>query len=368
MQLDPKWNFIAGLAVQYAELTSNNISKDKFLEQSFTNLFPTFVLQYRKPRSKNFRFSYRGATQQPNINQLQDVIDNSNVLHVRSGNPSLKQEFNNNLNLYYNTFNPATFSSFTVSMNGSSTLNRIGNSITINTTQDSVMVDGYKLGPGAQFSKPQNIDGGLSVGGNINYGFRLKNPKANINLTSRFNYNREVNLVNDTKAFTHNYVIGGSVRYNMNLNEAFDLNFFSNSTYNIVNYTTGTREDNNYFTQRFSIEPTWTTKSGWILSNDFDYVMNRGNASGYNQSIPLWNAGLAKMFLKKRQAELRLTVFDILNENRAISRNVEQNYIEDVRSEVLNRYFLLSFTYHIKKFKGPQSAPGTNRRRQQSGQ
>jgi hypothetical protein len=96
--------------------------------------------------------------------------------------------------------------------------------------------------------------------------------------------------------------------------------------------------------------------------------MNRGNASGYNQSIPLWNAGLAKMFLKKRQAELRLTVFDILNENRAISRNVEQNYIEDVRSEVLNRYFLLSFTYHIKKFKGPQSAPGTNRRRQESGQ
>jgi hypothetical protein len=45
-------------------------------------------------------------------------------------------------------------------------------------------------------------------------------------------------------------------------------------------------------------------------------------------------------------------MFDLLNANKSINRNVELNYIEDVRQEVLNRYFLLSFTYHLRKFNG----------------
>ena len=82
--------------------------------------------------------------------------------------------------------------------------------------------------------------------------------------------------------------------------------------------------------------------------------MFRGNASAINQSIPLWNAGVAKLFGPTKKAELRLTVFDLMNANKSISRNVELNYIEDVRQEVLNRYFLLSFTYHLRKFNGGQ--------------
>jgi hypothetical protein len=45
-------------------------------------------------------------------------------------------------------------------------------------------------------------------------------------------------------------------------------------------------------------------------------------------------------------------MFDILNENVGISRNTNQNYIEDVYSKVLNRYLLMSFTYNISRFAG----------------
>jgi hypothetical protein len=140
----------------------------------------------------------------------------------------------------------------------------------------------------------------------------------------------------------------------MNLKERFDLNFSSVSNYNRVRYSTENRENNDYFTQRFVIEPTYTTKNNWILFNDFDCFMNRGQSAGYDQTIPLWNVGLARLFLKRKEAELRLTVFDLLNANKSITRNVEQNFIEDVRTQVLNRYFLVSFTYHLRKFKGPQ--------------
>ena len=110
----------------------------------------------------------------------------------------------------------------------------------------------------------------------------------------------------------------------------------------------------NFFTERLSVEPTFTTKSGWVFSNDLDYIMNRGSAASFNQNIPLWNAGIAKLFLKNRTGELRLTVFDMLKANRSVGRQVELNYVEDVRTEVLTRYFLLSFTYHLRKFGGRQ--------------
>ena len=51
------------------------------------------MLQYRKDRSMNIRFNYRGNTQQPSVTQLQDVIDNSNPLYITTGNPTLEASF-----------------------------------------------------------------------------------------------------------------------------------------------------------------------------------------------------------------------------------------------------------------------------------
>jgi len=48
----------------------------------------------------------------------------------------------------------------------------------------------------------------------------------------------------------------------------------------------------------------------------------------------------------------RLQVFDILRQNTGFSRNTSQNYIDDVSYQVLNRYWLLSFTYSISRFAG----------------
>ena len=42
-------------------------------------------------------------------------------------------------------------------------------------------------------------------------------------------------------------------------------------------------------------------------------------------------------------------MFDILNRNVGVSRNANQNYIEDIRYNVLQRYFLLTFTYRLHK-------------------
>jgi hypothetical protein len=93
------------------------------------------------------------------------------------------------------------------------------------------------------------------------------------------------------------------------------------------------------------------------LHNDFSYVINTGRADGFNENIPLWNASVAKSFLKNSRAELKFSVQDLLNKNTGITRSSNQGYIVDEKYNVLQQYFLLSFTYSLNKSGLNQGGP-----------
>ena len=83
-------------------------------------------------------------------------------------------------------------------------------------------------------------------------------------------------------------------------------------------------------------------------------------STGYNLNAVLWKAGIAKQVFKNKKGEFRLQVYDILSQNIGVSRNSSQNYIEDASSNVLKRFWQLSFTYNISRFAGKNiAAPGS---------
>jgi hypothetical protein len=101
---------------------------------------------------------------------------------------------------------------------------------------------------------------------------------------------------------------------------------------------------------------TFRTKSesalldGWVATVDASYIVNSGlSSSAFNQTIPLCNLGLGRRFLDGR-GELKLSVFDALNQNNAVNRTTGSFYVEDTRTQVLQRYFLLTFTYNLRSF------------------
>jgi len=132
------------------------------------------------------------------------------------------------------------------------------------------------------------------------------------------------------------------------------MEFRGRFSYNSVKYSVQQNKSHNldskYFSQDYSANINYYLLKSLILSSDFNYSFNSGLADGYNISIPLWNGAIAWQLFAKKNGELRFSVNDILNQNSNINRSIGENYIADSRTEILRRYFLLSFTFNLNRF------------------
>jgi uncharacterized membrane protein YgcG len=357
------YNWQVGAAVERSELNNYSMraltGKDSTIKQSFVNFFPTANFNYAFSRSKNLRVFYRGRTNQPSISQLQDVPDVSNILSITNGNPSLKQEFAHNVNINYNTFDAMTFKFLSVNINLNKTQNQIVNSVdSLNPALKS------KLGvadsvEGAQYTIPVNMNGSFSTSSFVTLGLPLRGKLkgSSLNFNNSITYNRDINILYQEQNVTNTFVVTQTAGINFDIKEVLILGINASVAYNNVSYSLQSSLSDDYYTQTYSADVSYTFLKSLVFSTDFDYYVNTGRANGYNQSVPLWNTSLALEMFKKKNGELKFSVNDLLNQNQSISRTVSGTYIQDTRSTVLKRYFMLTFTYNLNR-------AGNNQKRQ----
>jgi Outer membrane protein beta-barrel family/CarboxypepD_reg-like domain len=353
-----KYNWQVGGALEGSELESRSFraltNKDTTVAQKFLNFFPSASFQYTFKQGKSLNFRYNGRTNQPSISQLQDVPDVSNPLQIVTGNPSLKQEFNNNMSLRYSSFNMATFRFINANLNFSNTYNKIVNSIETN-------------GP-VQTIRPVNLNGAMNANTFITLGLPLKKMKgSNFNFNNSIRYSKDVSQIDQDRSpvanfkdnITKSFSVTQTVGVNLDFKQKVNFGVNASLAYNDVRYSlqTGTFNQNQkYYTQTYDVDFSYMAIKNLVFTTDFEYRVLTGLGDGFNQTIPMWNASLAHQIFKKRNGEIKFSVRDLLNQNQAVGRSIGDNYIEDSRNLVLKRYFLVTFTYNLSK--GQQQRSG----------
>ena len=334
------YNFNIGSGIQYTDRSNLNTTKNINTPQHFINLTPTANFHYTFTKTSNLRIFYSGRTGQPSITQLQPLTTTSDSLNFQVGNPLLKQQFTHSLRALYTNFDVVTQKVIFATLNFSTTVNDIQNSVFINSTT------------GGTTTHYVNLNGTYNLSGYFNYGFPLRKPKSNLSFATNINYSQAQSLIDGASNYTRNTSLGENIKWTTNLKDNFDMNFSANSTYNIARYTLRSTSNANYYSLGLSTDFTYYTNNGWLAAADFDYTYSGNHAAGYNTSIPLLNPSIAKQFLKNKAGELRLTCFDLLNANKSVTRSVSSTQITDTRTNVLTQYFLLTFTYNLRRFPG----------------
>lgn len=348
-----------GVAYQNSTLNiENTFPTVATINRTYNNILPTFQWRQKFSLASDLRLVYRTSIAPPSATQLQNVLDNTNPIQITAGNPDLNQTYTHSLFMRFRDVNWMAGKTLFGFVSASLVEDFIGNEtfITLRDTTIGTTI----VGPGAQVTRPVNLSGYVNVRSFMTYGFRVPFIESNLNVNGGVTYARTPGIVNGSKNFANNTTINGGLYLSSNISEDIDFSVSYTGNYNIVANTIQAERDLNYFTQIATARLIWNI-GPLACSTDVANSLYSGLGDDFDRVFTIWNAGIGYRFLDNKQAEVRLTVFDILRQNNALNRTINDIFQESTRTtELLQQYFMLTFSYDLRAFAGgaPPTAPG----------
>lgn len=320
--------------------------------RNVTNLTPTFDFHYRFSDQSNLRIQYRGDTRQPDISQLLDITDDSNPLYITQGNPGLKPQFTNSLNVYYNNYISRYKRSIVVYANYRNIHNSISNLVR------------YNSETGGSISRPENINGNWNVNSGLIFNTAIDSTAHwNIGTETRARYNNYVSYVAQEKADA-----AKNTTRSINLSERLNLSYRNDwleitvdgwcnyqHTRNELQPTANLDTWQFNYGGQFLLHMPW----GFELSSNLHERCRRGyNDPSSNTNELIWNGQLSKTFLKSKSLVVALNFYDLLGQQSNYERWVNATGRSDTRYNSINSYAMLHVRYRLNMFGGKVDTSG----------
>ena len=320
--------------------------------RNVTNLTPTLNFRYKFSEQSSIRLQYRGDTRQPDITQLLDITDDSNPLYITQGNPGLKPQFTNSLNIYYNNYIQKYKRSIVLYGNWRTTRNSISNLVRYNATT------------GGSISRPENINGNWNADGGFTFNTALDSTAHwNIGTDTRVRYNNYVSYVAQRQADAEKNTTR-STNVNERLNASFRNDWLEVTLDGNVNYQHSRNElqpNANLDTWQFSYggQVMVHLPAGFEISTNIHENSRRGyNDPSSNTNELIWNGQISKTFLKSKTLVVALNFYDLLGQQSNYERWVGANGRSDTRYNSINSYAMLHVRYRLNMFGGKVDTEG----------
>lgn len=336
----PKYQLNVGMSFQPQNSTLSYKKGDYMIDTTRTvfNFAPNMDLRFRFSKVSQLRFTYRGRSNQPTMENLLPITDNSNPLNIRMGNPGLKPSFAHTMRLFYNTYNAEKQRGIMTHFSFTATQNSISNSTR------------YNEETGGLITRPENINGNWNAFGMFGFNTALKNKKYTINTFTNVNYQNNVAFLynQDTKNNDRNTSTG--LTLGERVTGSYRNDWFEFSLNGSINYTAERnklRPENNQEPYTYSYGASTNITMPWkmTLATNIANQSRRGyRDSSMNRDELIWNAQLAQSLLKGA-ATVSFEVYDILRQQSNISRSLSADMRSVSEYNGINSYCMVHFIY-----------------------
>ena len=354
-----KMMYSAGLSLtpqsSLSETTIGPNASNHLPKQNVLNFSPQIMFRYMFNRQHVLMFRYWGRSQEPEIEDLQEVIDQTDPLNIRYGNPNLKPSFTHSVMMFYNKYIPEHMRSYAMNMFYSRTSNSVSNKSSIDPNTGGIV------------SRRVNVNGNWNARGFLSFNTPLKNKKFTVSSNTNAGLSDVVSYTSiDRKSqasqeselsTTHNFLMGERLTGNYRTDN-FDISLNASINYNLARNSKKKDSNRETFDYYFGGSTNITLPWQLYFSTDINLRLKDGYSGNLNNSETIWNAQVSKNILKNNAGTIRFKIYDILQQQSNLTRSISEAMLSDTESNTLGSYFMVHFVYRFNTLGG--KAPQRN--------
>lgn len=338
-------SFIGSESFEFQEGTDLLVKNDQLsLEpRTFNAVLPQLTVRVL---DKALRLRYEAELDEPDVQDLQTIVDNTDPNRITLGNPNLNPEYVHNVSLRYNKFDRFTFRSIFGSLRYTYTEDNI---------IDSISVDDRFV----QVRQPINGSGSHRVSGWLSVGSPVKPLYFKTRLSVDGGVTIAENFINNERDNVRRWSPSTRIEFENLNNDHFTLVLSGRLGWNNNSFENNPDFNNSIATRQVGSELIVDFGKGWSLDTDISSTHYYNDGKKFND-YTLWNAEVSKTLFDDRLT-IGLRAFDLLDQNRGIDVNQTATSLSQSFSNTLERYFMLNLGYKFSSLGGAGGGGGGSR-------
>jgi len=217
------------------------VEQADLLERNNLNFISRLSLSHSLNNDARLRFDYNTSVQEPSVEQLQPIVDNSDPQRIYVGNTDLNNEYRHDVRMRFIHYDQFSLRGIFAFFNATYTRDKIVN---------QTFIDNRFI----QTIKPINVDDDVSLRLNVAYSSPIRKLKTKFRLTTNLTYRNSTAFVNSIENKVSIISPRLGLRVGNRNKEFYDLSVGFNYNYNITRYSESSNRNRSYLNQNYFTE------------------------------------------------------------------------------------------------------------------